>query len=99
MLFLYHSTSGFGDEDVLTGRTFGGCAILWRSDLNFRVDVIATGSRRCFAVRICTDTCSMLVINVYMPYEDSSEWSDLFVETLSAIESVIAVHADCHVIL
>jgi len=98
-MFLYHGTSGFGDEEVLTGRPYGGCAILWRSDLNFRVDVIATGSRRCCAVRICTDTWSMLVINVYMPYEDGSERSDLFVQTLSVIESVIAVHADCHVIV
>ena len=25
--------SGFGNDDVLRGRTYGGCAILWRRDI------------------------------------------------------------------
>ena len=87
-MFLYHGMSGFGNEEVLIGRPYGGCAILWRSDLNFRVDVIATSSRRC-AVRICTDTWRSLVINVYMPFEDGSERSDLFVETLHSSQLLL----------
>ena len=43
-------------------------------------------------------TGALLVINVYMPYEDG-ERSDLFAETLSVIESVIAAYADCHIIV
>ena len=65
-MFLYHGVSGFGDKEVLIGRPYGGCAILWRSDINFPVNVIDIDSRRCCAVRICTDDWSLLVINVYI---------------------------------
>ena len=40
--FLSHGVSGFGNNEVLSGRPYGGCAILWRSDMQIRVEPVAT---------------------------------------------------------
>jgi hypothetical protein len=32
--FVSCGVSGFGNDDVLRGRPFGGCAILWRKDID-----------------------------------------------------------------
>ena len=40
--FLCHAVSGFDNSEVLSGRPYGGCAILWRSDMVARVDTITT---------------------------------------------------------
>jgi hypothetical protein len=44
--FLFTGISGFDNSDVLSGRPFGGCAILWRSDLMGTVSILATDSKR-----------------------------------------------------
>jgi len=33
----YTGVSGFTNSDILAGRPYGGCAILWRSDLMVNV--------------------------------------------------------------
>jgi hypothetical protein len=53
--FLYTGVTGFDNSDVLLGRPFGGCAILWRSDLLGNVSVLPTDSRRICAVCITND--------------------------------------------
>jgi len=53
--------SGFDDSDVLRGRPYGGCAIIWKSSLNFRVMPIAANSRRVYAVLFESDD-----VTVYM---------------------------------
>jgi len=42
----YLGMSGFDDRNVLGGRPYGGCAILWRSNLDFPVTPIQCDSRR-----------------------------------------------------
>ena len=44
--FLYTAVSGFSNADVLAGRPYGGCAILWRSGMSVTVNVININSRR-----------------------------------------------------
>ena len=39
--YLSTGVSGFSNTEVLSGRPYGGCAILWRSDINAAVEVIA----------------------------------------------------------
>jgi exonuclease III len=67
--FLFNGRSGFDDSEVLTGRPYGGVAILWRSDLAAKIAVIDTNSKRVCAVRMESDNFKLLFINVYMPYE------------------------------
>jgi hypothetical protein len=59
--------SGFDNSDILIGRPFGGCAILWRSDLLVTVSTLSTCSRRVCAIRMLNDNVKLLFINVYMP--------------------------------
>jgi len=65
--------SGFDNSKILSGRPFGGCAILWRSDIRARTKPVNTNSRRICAICMRTDSWSVLFINVYMPYEDGEE--------------------------
>jgi hypothetical protein len=95
----YTAVSGFDCDDVLVGRPFGGCAILWQANLLASVCPITIDSRRVCAVRVCFDAWNLLLINVYMPYEDGTENLDEFVNTLSLIETIVDNNRDCHVML
>ena len=95
----YTAVSGFDCDDVLVGRPFGGCAILWQANLLASVCPIKVDSRRVCAVRVCFDAWNLLLINVYMPYEDGTENLDEFVNTLSLIEAIVDNNRDGHVML
>jgi len=95
----YTGISGFGSSDVLSGRPFGGCAILWESNLFANVRPVDINSRRACAVRVSFESFELLLINVYMPYEDSDEKTDEFINTLALIEDAVANNSDCHIIL
>jgi exonuclease III len=97
--FLSNGVSGFDCSEVLSGRPYGGCAILWRSNVAAQVDVVPTDSRRIYAITVSSTTYKFLLINVYMPYEDDDGQTDLFVEELSRVEALIVNNSDCHVIL
>lgn len=97
--FLYHGVCGFDSTQVLSGRPYGGCAILWRADWSARAEIVDSGSRRMCVVRLCTNNWKVLLINVYMPYEDNDERTDEFCELLSKIELIINENMDFHVIL
>jgi hypothetical protein len=43
--FLCHAVCGFDNSDILSGRPYGGCAILWRSDLRARIEPVGEGCR------------------------------------------------------
>jgi len=96
---LHTGISGFDTADVLRGRPYGGCAILWHAKLLASVVPIDTNSSRICAARVVTDNWKLLLINVYMPFEDNDEKTDEFVYTLSLIEDIIGKNADCHVVL
>ena len=71
---------GFTNVDILKGRSYGGCAVFWRPNLNAKVVDVDTGSNRICAVQFVTSKHKLLLINVYMPFEDShidtDEYSD-----------------------
>jgi len=60
---------------------------------------VVSNSSRTWAACVVTDSWKLLLINVYMPYEDGDERSDEFVYVLSLIENIIGNNSDCHVIL
>jgi len=78
---------------------FGGCAILWRSDLNADVKINDTSSRRMCAIKMITAQIRLLFMNVYMPNEGDDCMTDEFADQLSIIEDIISSHPDCHVIV
>ena len=98
--FLFTGTSGFDNSNVLPGWPYGGTAILWRSSLNMKISVLKSASRRLSAIKVTVDNnMNLLLINVYMPYENGEHNVDSFSEQLIAIESLIADNLDCHVVL
>jgi exonuclease III len=91
--------SGFDNSDVLAGRPYGGCAILWQSTLFASVTPIDVDCRRICAARCCFEHAKLLLVNVYMPYEDGEEKTDEFASVLAMVEDVIQSNNDCHVVL
>ena len=96
--FLFNGRSGFDNSEVLTGRPYGGVAILWRSDMAAKITVIDTNSKRVCAVRMESDNFKLLFINVYMPYENDDCSTTEFADQLIVIEDICNANSDCHVI-
>lgn len=98
--YLFTGVSGFGCSEILSGRPFGGCAILWRSNLLTDVKVFSLDSKRICAIRLSdNNNLRLLFITVYMPYEDDDESVVDFTDQLSAIEDLVNNNSDCHVIV
>lgn len=97
--FLSHAVCGFDNNEVLSGRPYGGCAILWRSDMLTRVEPVKTNSRRICAIRMSNNLWSILLINVYMPYEEGEGRCEDFCSQLSIIEYLISQNASSHIII
>jgi len=95
----YTGVSGFDNSDILSGRPYGGCALLWHSNLLINVLPVNVNSNRVCAVRVCVESVYFLLINVYMPYEDGDEKTDEYVHVLSLVEDIIENNGDCHIIL
>jgi len=84
---------------VLRGRPYGGCAIIWKNSLNFRVMPIAANSRRVYAVLFESDDVRLLCICVYMPYESDASSITEFQYQLSVIDTLLQQHPGCHVLV
>ena len=93
------SISGFDYSDVLRGSPYGGCAIIWKSSLNYRVMPIAANSRRVYAVLFESDDVRLLCICVYMPYESDASSITEFQYQLSVIDTLLQQHPGCHVLV
>ena len=89
--------SGFGNDDFLRERPYGGCAILWRRDIRANVQTVTTDRRRVAALRV--GIVKLLFVNVYLPYEDSEANLDDCNFQLSVVNSVIKQHQDCEIII
>jgi len=62
---LYYGVSGSGNDSVLSGRPFGGCAILWRSDLHVNIHPIDIDSKCICAVSVSSENWKLVIVNVY----------------------------------
>jgi len=69
----FTSISGFDTSNVLAGRPYGGCAIIWQSTLLLSVCPLVVDSRRLCAARVSFDSFKLLLVNFYMPFADGVE--------------------------
>jgi len=97
--FVSVAVSGFGNDCVLAGRPYGGCAILWRKNLSLTATSVVTTSRRICAVLFKGIGISFVCLCVYMPYESDSSSVDEFQFQLSTVDTIISQYPDCHIIL
>ena len=79
---MYTGVSGFDNESVLSGRPYGGCAILWHSNMCVNVVPINVDSRRICAVSLSHDSWKLVVVNVCMPFENGDSNTDEFMYLL-----------------
>ena len=96
--FSFSAVCGMDNKEILKGRPYGGCAILWRSNLTGKIELIESSSRRLCAVKYQTPSFNLLLINVYLPYE-CDENSDEFFDQLVCIETLISSNLDCNLII
>lgn len=97
--FTFTGVSGFGNREILSGRPYGGCAILWRSSLKFSIDFLSVRSRRVAAIKLSNEHSNFLLVNVYMPFEDGNCNADEFSDVLFSVECLLADHIDCHYLI
>ena len=83
-----HASSGFNNDDIISGRPFGGCAIFWRADIDAQVNFLPTKNRRICAIRVCNDTYKLLLINVYMPYESDTAAAEEFSSVMADLVAI-----------
>jgi hypothetical protein len=57
--FMCTGVSGFAGNEILTGRRYGGCAILWRHDIGTQIEIIDMHSRGLCAVKFKFGACKL----------------------------------------
>ena len=80
------SVSGINDDEFLSGRPYGGCAILYRSSLSSSITPLHSISYRFCALKVKDQSgLTTLLVCVYMPSSDIADYQD----TLGALEGFI----------
>ena len=58
------------DREILSGRPFGGLGIMWRKSLGSCITIEKYDDHRLMAVQFDNGSCTLLAVNIYMPYDD-----------------------------
>ena len=97
----YYAVSAMDESNIIqAGRPYGGCGIVWHKNLQLSFVPIQTVSKRLCALNIKSSNVNILIINVYMPYDDHTENSfNTYGDTLCEISSIIQSFNGCDIIL
>ena len=69
----FHAVSAMDESNIArVGRPYGGCAIIWKSNLALSITPIDTLSDRICAVLVKSDNLNIVVCNVYMPGDNNT---------------------------
>ena len=66
-----HGNSGMMSQDVIQGRPYGWCAIMWKKSLKCKVSPVPFESTRVCSITMDLDRCKLLIVNVYMPCDNT----------------------------
>ena len=95
-----HAISGMNPTELLQGRPFAGCAILWKSNLQHKIVPIQIDSKSICAVKIILNEETILIVNVYMPcYKQNEAFTTEYSMILSEIAILCLRENASHVIL
>ena len=95
----YSGSSAMVESQALVGRPHGGTAILWRSNIGFKVTPISCESVRLSSVMLNINSLvSFLIINVYMPCDERRTGDNLneYLEILQEISCLIHKYNPTH---
>ncbi|KAK6171867.1 hypothetical protein SNE40_018291 [Patella caerulea] len=67
-----HGVSAMDSRHFISGRPFGGCAILWKSNLLCKVKPVISESKRICAVELSGSAIDILICSVYMPCDSTN---------------------------
>ena len=97
----FSGTSAIDEQRLLTGRPYGGTAVLWRKELNRFVTHVESECKRITAITLCLNNRNLLIISCYLPCDNYSnhDVADEFSNVYDAIEVLIAQMPDREVIL
>ena len=63
--------SGMIDQSLLRGRPYGGCAIIWKKNLDCSCTPITFNSKRVCAMLLEMKGAKIILVSVYMPCDTS----------------------------
>ena len=97
----YHGNSAMREDQPVHGHHHGGCAIIWRDDLDCKVDPLNLDNNRLCGVKVTfPNELTMLLLNVYMPCDEryAGPHYDVSVTLLNDIACTVE-DANCDVIV
>ena len=92
------AVSGVDDDELLLGRPYGGCAILYKDSLAGKVHPVQSASRRLVSVIVTLESCRFLLVNVYMPC-DTSNVDQVYDDVLDEINLIIRLNDDINYLI
>jgi exonuclease III len=72
-----YGVSGMPSDELISGRPYGGTAILWKKSLICEVIPVNMSCKRISAVQIVFNNTKYLLFNVYMPCDTNSDHSNV----------------------
>lgn len=84
----FHGISAMSDTELIKGRPFGGCALLWKKGFPCQVKPIPLDSSRVCAAVVTLEDIELLLFNVYMPCDTTNDTAN--VDVYSGILEEIA---------
>ena len=83
------SVSGIDASNLLCGRPYGGCSILYRKSLSSVISPLDSNSHRFCGIKMVDSATSYLLISVYMPTDYGASSVSNFWHTLGELEGFI----------
>ena len=85
--------SGMDQTQVLVGRPYGGCAILYDDQMNCTCEIVACDSKRvCACILQWPNSVRILFINAYMPFEAGDAHSlNEFINVLYEVRDIVII--------
>ena len=82
--------SAMNSEDgLMTGRPFGGLAILWRKSLTQSYKIIDYSDERLLGIELQFGDKKLLILNIYLPYCSAAN-HDEFIHYMAKIDAIIS---------
>ena len=86
--------SGMDQTQVLVGRPYGGCAILYDDRMNCKCEIVVCVSKRiCACILQWPNSVRILFINAYMPFESGDAHSlNEFIHVLHEVRDIVQLN-------
>ncbi len=65
--FLSHGVSGMDSSEILVGRPYGGCAILYKKSLCSNISMVPCNARRFCAVKFTSSSGCIVLFHLCLP--------------------------------